>query len=157
MIKYTASNNVIDGAQIAIFLLKLAVCIAEADAEERAKALNMMRMLANRQNSRWLEAKEWDMPYTFDATKFPTLLGMLCMAHHAALTCCLLCSCCWASGADRAIGPCLGLQTPLGKTWWSAVLGLCWAQLCLLGCAVLLIVCDQGLCCLNARQNNSNN
>lgn len=35
----------------------------------------MMRMLANRQNSRWLEAKEWDMPYTFDATKFPTLLG----------------------------------------------------------------------------------
>ncbi|KAL3141324.1 hypothetical protein ABBQ32_004910 [Trebouxia sp. C0010 RCD-2024] len=47
----------------------------EADAEERAKALNMMRMLANRQNSRWLEAKEWDMPYTFDATKFPTLLG----------------------------------------------------------------------------------
>lgn len=48
---------------------------AEADAEERAKALNMMRMLANRQNSRWLEAKEWDMPYTFDATKFPTLLG----------------------------------------------------------------------------------
>lgn len=49
---------------------------AEADAEERAKALNMMRMLANRQNSRWLEAKEWDMPYTFDATKFPTLLGM---------------------------------------------------------------------------------
>ncbi len=37
----------------------------------------MMRMLANRQNSRWLEAKEWDVPYTFDATKFPTLLGML--------------------------------------------------------------------------------
>ena len=35
-----------------------------------------MRMLANRQNSRWLEAKEWDVPYTFDATKFPTLLGM---------------------------------------------------------------------------------
>ena len=35
----------------------------------------MMRMLANRQNSRWLEAKEWDVPYTFDATKFPTLLG----------------------------------------------------------------------------------
>lgn len=52
-------------------------CIAEADAEERAKALNMMRMLANRQNSRWLEAKEWDVPYTFDATKFPTLLGTL--------------------------------------------------------------------------------
>lgn len=49
--------------------------VAEADAEERAKALNMMRMLANRQNTRWLEAKEWDMPYTFDATKFPTLLG----------------------------------------------------------------------------------
>ncbi|KAL0038273.1 hypothetical protein WJX77_000069 [Trebouxia sp. C0004] len=47
----------------------------EGDAEERAKALNMMRMLANRQNSRWLEAKEWDVPYTFDATKFPTLLG----------------------------------------------------------------------------------
>ena len=36
----------------------------------------MMRMLANRQNSRWLEAKEWDTPYTFDATKFPTLLGL---------------------------------------------------------------------------------
>ena len=50
---------------------------AEGDAEERAKALNMMRMLANRQNSRWLEAKEWDVPYTFDATKFPTLLGTL--------------------------------------------------------------------------------
>lgn len=48
---------------------------AEGDAEERAKALNMMRMLANRQNSRWLEAKEWDMPFTFDATKFPALLG----------------------------------------------------------------------------------
>lgn len=53
------------------------MCVAEGDAEERAKALNMMRMLANRQNSRWLEAKEWDVPYTFDATKFPTLLGML--------------------------------------------------------------------------------
>ena len=55
-----------------------APCVAEADAEERAKALNMMRMLANRQNSLWLEAKEWDMPYTFDATKFPSLLGTLC-------------------------------------------------------------------------------
>lgn len=68
------------------------VC-AEADAEERAKALNMMRMLANRQNSRWLEAKEWDAPYTFDATNFPTLLGdtpytlltrMCCLEHKTA-------------------------------------------------------------------------
>lgn len=37
--------------------------------------MNMMRMLASRQNSRWAEAVEWDVPYTFDATKFPTLLG----------------------------------------------------------------------------------
>ena len=37
--------------------------------------MSMMRMLASRQNSRWAEAVEWDVPYTFDATKFPTLLG----------------------------------------------------------------------------------
>ncbi len=61
---------------------------AEGDAEERAKALNMMRMLANRQNSRWLEAKEWDVPYTFDATKFPTLLGMLAALYSKMLCCC---------------------------------------------------------------------
>ena len=60
---------------------------AEGDAEERAKALNMMRMLANRQNSRWLEAKEWDVPYTFDATKFPTLLGTLATLYNKLLCC----------------------------------------------------------------------
>lgn len=60
-------------------------CGAEGDAEERAKALNMMRMLANRQNSRWLEAKEWDVPYTFDATKFPTLLGTLAALYNKLL------------------------------------------------------------------------
>lgn len=49
----------------------------------------MMRMLANRQNSRWLEAKEWDVPYTFDATKFPTLLGMLAPLLSKLLCCCL--------------------------------------------------------------------
>ena len=48
-----------------------------------------MRMLANRQNSRWLEAKEWDVPYTFDATKFPTLLGM-CSSQQHYLPLCLL-------------------------------------------------------------------
>jgi len=47
----------------------------------------MMRMLANRQNSRWLEAKEWDVPYTFDATKFPTLLGMLAPLDSKLLYC----------------------------------------------------------------------
>lgn len=49
----------------------------------------MMRMLANRQNSRWLEAKEWDVPYTFDATKFPTLLGTLAPLYSKLLYCCL--------------------------------------------------------------------
>ncbi len=49
----------------------------------------MMRMLANRQNSRWLEAKEWDVPYTFDATKFPTLLGTLAALDSKLLCCCL--------------------------------------------------------------------
>lgn len=67
---------------------------AEGDAE-RAKAMNMMRMLASRQNSKWVEEKDWDVPYTFDATKFPTLLGIVldtstksCMLTlHAALLC----------------------------------------------------------------------
>lgn len=39
--------------------------------------MNMMRMLASRQNSKWVEEKDWDVPYTFDATKFPTLLGIV--------------------------------------------------------------------------------
>ena len=42
--------------------------------------MNMMRMLASRQNSRWAETVEWDVPYTFDATKFPTLLGEQAMS-----------------------------------------------------------------------------
>lgn len=42
--------------------------------------MNMMRMLASRQNAKWVEAQEWDVPYTFDATKFPTLLGMYATA-----------------------------------------------------------------------------
>ena len=51
------------------------MAIADGEAEERTKALNMMRMLASRQNAKWVEGQEWDVPYTFDATKFPTLLG----------------------------------------------------------------------------------
>lgn len=109
-------------------------CVAEADAEERAKALNMMRMLANRQNSRWLEAKEWDMPYTFDATKFPTLLGTTTLGLPCCINCCLPCSCCLPSGADRATGPCSGLHRSLSGT--CAVLHC--VALC---CAVSYVTC----------------
>ena len=35
----------------------------------------MLRMLANRSNSRWVEKVEWEAPYTFDAVKFLKLLG----------------------------------------------------------------------------------
>ena len=48
---------------------------AGAEAEERLKAQQMLRMLANRSNSRWVEKVEWEVPYTFDAVRFLKLLG----------------------------------------------------------------------------------
>ena len=48
---------------------------AGAEAEERLKAQQMLRMLVNRSNSRWVEKVEWEVPYTFDAVRFLKLLG----------------------------------------------------------------------------------
>eukprot|EP00891_Asterochloris_glomerata_P007584 jgi/Astpho2/7584/fgenesh1_pg.00115_%23_25_t len=46
-----------------------------AEAEERLKAQQMLRMLANRSNSRWVEKVEWEAPFTFDTPRFLKLLG----------------------------------------------------------------------------------
>ena len=76
----------------------MATCIcgvADGEAEERTKALNMMRMLASRQNAKWVEGQEWDVPYTFDATKFFTLLGT---AHRTVQ---MTCICHARTGAER--------------------------------------------------------
>ena len=82
-----AQSGTYQAPRSGVFITVCGEC-AEADAEERAKALNMMRMLANRQNSRWVEAKDWDAPYTFDATKFPTLLGQhTCHSISSVLSC----------------------------------------------------------------------
>lgn len=35
----------------------------------------MLRMLANRSNSRWVEKVEWEAPLTFDTPRFLKLLG----------------------------------------------------------------------------------
>ena len=48
---------------------------AGAEAEERIKAQQMLRMLANRSNSRWVEKVEWEAPFTFDTPRFLKLLG----------------------------------------------------------------------------------
>lgn len=64
--------------------ITMCMCVADGEAGERTKALNMMRMLASRQNAKWVEGQEWDVPYTFDATKFPTLLGT---AHSSFAVC----------------------------------------------------------------------